>query len=222
MVRVVRRGNGGRRREHVLKARFTGVAAVVVLWVSIAVALSITSLPLTGSQPLSHLSGQPGSDLWFSGGLALAACLFVAFHGYLRVRFRLSDSFSVFMILGMAAQFVAAVVPIGGDDVRSTVHQVSAMVLGASIPLFLWRFAVDQPRGNWRRLCFALVAVDVAACAVGIILSTRGAVPISQIIQAAAFHLWVVVVSWKPQLDLEDVPALVRPGGVVDLPSATP
>lgn len=202
-----------------LKARYAGLAAVAVLWVSISVALSATSLPLTGSQPLNHLSEEPGSDLWFSGGLALAACLFVGFHSYLRTRFRLSTSFSVLMLIGMTAQFVAAVVPLGGDDVRSLVHQLSAMVLGASIPLFMWRFAVDQPRGEWRRLCFALVGLEVVACSVGIILSAQGAAPISQIIPVLPLHLWVVVVTCKPRVDEPDVPVLTRPAGRADLPS---
>lgn len=154
-------------------ARSSGVAAVVVLWTSLSTAVVRSDLQLSGDRPLSYLALEPAAHLFFSGGLAVAAGLFVTFHGHLCDRYRLGGSFSFLMLAGMAGQFVAAVVPIGGNDIGATIHVVAALILGGSIPAFLWRFAADLPAGGWRRICYALFAVDLTACAVGFWLSDR-------------------------------------------------
>lgn len=190
-----------------MRVRYTGLAAIAVLWTFIPIALWQSHLSLTGSAPLNELSQERGADLWFSGGLALAALLLVPFHGYLTERYTLSAWFSGLMLAGIVAQFAAAVVPMG-EDLRSSVHQIAAAVFGAVIPLILWRFAMEQHAGRWRDLCFALVAVDVVACALGIALAATDHPALGQVVAMIGFHLWVVAVTVKPRGDAEDIPAL--------------
>lgn len=72
----------------------------------------------------------------------------------------------------------------------------SALVLGASLPLLMWRFAAAQPSGRWRRLAYQIFFAEALACAVGLYLSGRGIAPVAEILPAAIFHIWVVVVTF--------------------------
>lgn len=180
------------------RLRDTGVAAVVVLWTTLAVGSLLAGFDLLGDRPLSHLGTERPSALLFSGGLAVAALLLVAFHHHVRDRFPVSPGFSVAMLVGMAGQLVAALIPIGGDGLAHRVHTTSALVLGASLPVLMWRFAAAQPRGPWRRLAYSLFWAEALACAVGLWLSARGVAPVAEILPAAVFHAWIVALTLSP------------------------
>ena len=180
------------------RLRETGLAAIVVLWTTMAAASLLAGFDLLGERPLSHLGTVPASALLFSGGLALAAVLLVGFHQFVRDRFPVSPTFSVAMLVGMAGQLVAAVVPIGGDGLAHRVHTTSALVLGASLPVLMWRFAAAQPGGRWRRLSYGLFWAEAVACAVGLWLSARSVAPVAEILPAAVFHAWIVAVTLQP------------------------
>ncbi|MGH9226994.1 MAG: DUF998 domain-containing protein [Acidimicrobiales bacterium] len=197
--------------------RYTGVAAVTAVWTLLLTATARSGFDLFGEQPLSYLGTQAPSAVLFTVGLAVPALLFGAFHQYVRREFPVSSYFSVAMLSGLAGQMVAAFVPIGGDAIAHRVHTISALVLGASLPLLMWRFAAGQAPGPFRRLSYALFWVEVAACAVGLYLSARSVAPVAEILPGAAFHAWVLTVTCA-------VPSVVRdPGrgrGLVGVPVA--
>ncbi len=175
---------------------YTGVAAVFVVWTTLLTATALAGFDLLGEEPLSYLGTQPGSAMLFTVGLAVPALLLTAFHQHLRERFPVSVGFSLAMLVGLAGQTVAAFVPIGGEPAVHRVHTTSALVLGASLPLLMWRFAAAQPPGSWRRLNYALVWAELAACAAGIHLSARMVAPLAEILPGAVFHAWVLTVTF--------------------------
>jgi Protein of unknown function (DUF998) len=179
-----------------LRRRETGLAAVVVLWTTLAAGSLLAGFDLLGERPLSHLGTEGASALLFSAGLAMAAVLLVGFHNYVRERFPVSPTFSVAMLVGMAGQLVAAVVPIGGDGLAHRVHTTSALVLGASLPVLMWRFAAAQPHGPWRRLTYGFFWAEAVACAVGLWLSAQSIAPVAEILPAAVFHSWIVALTF--------------------------
>ena len=175
--------------------RYAGLAAVTVLWTTLGAGTLLTGFDLLGERPLSYLGTQDRSAVLFSGGLLVGALALVAFHRHLRARHRVTTLFSVAMLVGLAGQVVAALVPIAGDGLGHRVHTTAALVLGASLPLLMWRFAASQPRGWWRRLCYSLFWSEAAAVAVGLHLSARMVAPLAEILPAAVFHLWILVVT---------------------------
>ncbi len=180
-----------------LTRRSSGVAAVAVVWSSLLAATAVSGFDLLGDDPLSYLGTQPRSAVLFAVGLAVSALLFIAFHQYVRGRFPVGPGFSSAMLTGLAGQMVAAFVPIGGDPVVHRIHTTSALVLGASLPLLMWRFAAGQPAGPWRRTNYALFWAELAACAAGLYLSGVGVAPVAEILPGAVFHAWVVTVTFS-------------------------
>ncbi len=176
--------------------QYTGVTAVVVVWTALLAATAVTGFDPFGEDPLSYLGTQSRSAVLFTVGLAGAALLLTAFHQYLRGRYRVSWGFSTAMLVGLAGQMVAAFVPIGGDPAGHRMHTTSALVLGASLPLLMWRFAAGQPHGPWRRLTYALFWAEAAACALGLYLSAVTFAAGAEILPAAVFHVWVVTVTF--------------------------
>ncbi len=175
--------------------QYSGVAAVVVIWTTLLAATAVVRFDLLGKEPLSYLGAHPRSTVLFTLALAVSAVLLIAFHRYVRGRFPVSCGFSAAMITGLVGQTVAAFVPIGGEPAAHRVHTTSALVLGASLPLLMWRFAAGQPPGPWRRLSYAWFWAEVAACAVGLYLSARSIAPVAEIVPGAVFHAWVVTVT---------------------------
>lgn len=177
---------------------------MATLW-STQLALVVTvDFDLVGDRPLSYLALEDAVGFLFGTGLAVSATLFVAFQRHLRRRYRLGAAFSVAMLVGMAGQLVAGVLPIGGTGPASRVHVAAALILGASIPLLMWQFAADQPAGPWRRRCYRLFWLEVAACAAGIALSRNQVAPLAEILPALAFHVWVATVTLGPSEDALD------------------
>ncbi|MFP5375471.1 MAG: hypothetical protein ACLGIO_01640 [Acidimicrobiia bacterium] len=181
------------------RLRWTGLAAVATLWATLGGASVVARFDLLGHRPLSHLVASPAAAHLFAAGLAGAAVLFVAFHAWLRARYPGSRSFSAAMVGGMAAQLVAAVVPVeGAGPAAARVHVVAALALGGSLPVLMWRFAAAQPPGPLRRTAGRLAAAELAACVVGVGLSRRGVAPLAEVLPAAVFHAWVATLTLCP------------------------
>lgn len=198
--------------------QYTGVAAVAVAWTTLLAAAALVRFDLLGEEPLSYLGTQSQSAVLFTVGLAVPAVLLTAFNAYLRGRFPVSLAFSLAMLVGLAGQMVAAFVPIGGEPGVHRVHTISALVLGASLPLLMWRFAADQPAGPWRRLNYALFGAEVAACVAGLGLSARHVAPVAEILPGAVFHTWVATVTFTRPY----VPARTRPVWLRGVATANP
>jgi hypothetical protein len=175
--------------------RYAGIAAVLMLWTTLSAAAVVDGFELLGDQPISYLGSRPRSAALFTVGLAVAAALLVAFHQHVRVLFPVSLGFSVAMLVGMAGQIVAAFVPIGGNPALHRIHTISALVLGASLPVLMWRFAAAQPAGRWRRLTYSLFWAEALACAGGLWLSALGLAAVAEILPAVVFHAWVITLT---------------------------
>ena len=169
--------------------QYAGIAAVATVWGTLLSATALTGFDLLGPDPLSYLGTQDRSAGLFAIGLAVPAVLLSVFHHQVRRRFPTGRGFSTAMLVGLAGQMVAAFVPIGGDAGAHRVHTTSALVLGASLPLLMWRFAAGQPASRWRELCYAMFWVEALACVAGLYLSSRGVAPLAEILPSCAFHL---------------------------------
>lgn len=175
--------------------RFTGTAAIAVLWLSLGLGAYLARLPLLGHHPISSLGVNPASATLFSGGLIVTAGLFLIFLVYLNNRFTVSPSFKLVFTVGQLAQIVAALVPFGG---RFRVpHSIAAFVLVFSLPILIWRFASAQPEPSFRRLAWRLFWLELAAFCIGLFtfIFIGRASPIAQALPAIAFHIWVVVLT---------------------------
>lgn len=177
--------------------RGAGLAAVAALWSTLAMAASRSRFDLLGEQPISYL-GTTSSAPLFSGGLVAGAALLVVFHSDIRARFPASRWFSLAMLAGLAGQVVAAVVPIGGNGPGHRAHTAFALLLGASLPVLMWSFAVSQPPGPWRRVSYGLFLAELAACGAGLVLSGRSIAALAEILPAAVFHIWIAAVTVVP------------------------
>ncbi|MEO6627673.1 MAG: hypothetical protein ABIP03_03815 [Aquihabitans sp.] len=178
--------------------RWTGIAAVAALWSTQAVLVAVVGFSLVGERPLSYLALEDDIGFVFGMGLTVSAVLFIVFQRQLRHRYQLGVASSVSMVVAMTGQFIAGVVPIGGTGPASRIHVAAALTLGATIPVVMWRFAADQPAGVWRRRCYALFWLEVAACAAGIALSRNEVAPLAELLPALAFHIWVATVTFGP------------------------
>ncbi|HEX2046440.1 MAG TPA: hypothetical protein VHF27_01670 [Acidimicrobiales bacterium] len=178
--------------------RRAGIAGVVTIWAGLSAGTVLAGFDLLGGRPLSYLGTLPRSEGLFAAGLAMSAILFIAFHRYVRSAYPVSSGFTAVMLVGMAGQLVAAFVPIGGDPALHRIHTTSALVLAASLPVVMWRFAAAQPPGAWRRLAYTFVWAEVAACAGGLLLSAADLAPVAEILPAAVFHAWILTLTFRP------------------------
>lgn len=176
-------------------SRYSGLAAVAALWSTLGAASLLSGFGLLGQRPLSSLAAIPASSRLFSAGLVVGAVLLAVFHRDVRARYRVGAGFSVAMLAGLAGQVTAAVVPIEGGLMAHRVHTGAALMLGASLPVLMWRFAAAQPTGRWRRVSYHLFWLEVGACAVGVVLSRHSVAPLAEILPAACFHLWTAVLT---------------------------
>lgn len=175
--------------------QYAGIAAVATVWGTLLSATVLAGFDLLGPEPLSYLGTQDRSAALFTTGLAVPAVLLAVFHGEVRRRLPTGRGFSTAMLVGLAGQVVAAFVPIGGDGGAQRVHTTSALVLGASLPVLMWRFAAAQPAGRRRRLSYGLFWAETLACGAGLYLSSRGLAPVAEILPGAVFHVWVLAVT---------------------------
>jgi hypothetical membrane protein len=181
-------------------SRYSGVAAVVTVWTTLLAGTAASGFELLGPDPLSYLGTVAPSAALFTIGLATTALLLTVFHGYVRRHYPVGRGFSLVMLAGLAGQLVAAFVPIGGDPTAHRIHAWCALVLGASLPLLMWRFAAAQPPGPRRLLARRLFWAEVAACVIGLSLSGWRVAPLAEILPAAVFHVWVLVVTFATPL----------------------
>lgn len=189
---------------------WSGLLAVAVLWCGIGVATLRTGFSLMGELPLSRLANDPRADPLFGTSLVVAAVLFIVFCASVTGRDPVGRGFTLVMVISMLAQLVAGIVPIGPEGQSDPVHVIAALLLGASIPVFLWRYAVGQSPGPWRHRACALFAVQAAATVVGVVLSRAGIAPLAEIVPAVAFHAWVIAVTLQRPDICADLPGAVR------------
>lgn len=175
---------------------YTGYLTVLVLWLSMTIAINMTGFSLFGTKPLSSLGVMPESDMYFSGGLIIAAILFMAFAIQLKNKFVINRAFLVAVALGQIGQIIAALAPYGGDQPARIIHTIAAFGLAFSIPIALFIFARAQSIGNFKTVVFALFLLELTAFIVGIglfVLSIAAAY--AQTLPAVAFHLWIIYVN---------------------------
>ena len=175
--------------------RFAGVAAVGVLWTTVGVGMWRVTFDVTGDRAISYLGTDARTMALFSGGLLVATVLLLGFAWAVeRNLARPTGFFGVFLV-GMVGQAVVATVPIAGEGLSHAVHTTGGIVLGLSLPLFIWRFAAAQPPGRWRRRSYRLLWVEVAAVVAGVALSRVHLAVVAEVVPAVAFHLWIIVVT---------------------------
>ena len=173
-------------------ARWSGVAAIAVLWIGIGVAVVRTGFDLLGALPLSRLAADGRAEPIFGPSLVVAALLFVLFCVDVTRRYPVGRAFPVVMVAAMAGQLVTGVVPIGEPGESDPVHVAAGLTLGGLIPVFLGLFALAQPAGPWRETAVRLFVAQLAATVVGVALSGSGRAALAEMLPALLFHVWVV------------------------------
>ncbi|MDQ3353168.1 MAG: hypothetical protein M3507_01540 [Actinomycetota bacterium] len=179
--------------------RFAGVAAVGVLWTTVGLGMWRVAFDLTGDRAISYLGTDPRAMALFRGGLLVATVLLLGFAWAVeRSLARPTGFFEVFLV-GMAGQAVVATVSIAGEGGSHAVHTTGGIVLGLSLPLFMWRFAAGQPPGRWRRQSYGLLWLEVVAVLAGVALSRVHLAVVAEVLPAVVFHLWIIVVTVRWQ-----------------------
>ncbi len=173
--------------------RYTGVAAVVVLWAGIGAGMARTGLDFSGRRPISYLGTDSRSSLLFTAVMLVAAVMLATFYLFAWYWFSSSKSFLAVGLTGLLGQVVAGVVPLSGAS--HAVHATGGIVVGLSLPLLMWRFAASQPASTWRTQSYGFFWMEVAAVIVGVLLSKSMRAPIAEIVPGAGFHLWIFVVT---------------------------
>lgn len=154
---------------------------------------------LTGDRAISYLGTDPRAMALFRGGLLVATVLLLGFAWTVeRSLARPTGFFEVFLV-GMAGQAVVATVSIAGEGGSHAVHTTGGIVLGLSLPLFMWRFAAGQPPGRWRRQSYGLLWLEVVAVLAGVALSRVHLAVVAEVLPAVVFHLWIIVVTVRWQ-----------------------
>jgi len=154
-----------------------------------------TGLGFFDDRPISYLGTDPRSAMVFRGGLLLAAGLMAGFSWFVFGWFGARRSFLVAFLVGLVGQVMAAVVLLSGPGPSHAIHTAGGLVLGASLPILMWRFAAGIPSGEHRIEGYGLFWLEVAACVAGVALSASMQAPIAEIVPALAFHVWVGVVT---------------------------
>lgn len=179
----------------VLRLRGTGVAAIFVLWTTVAVGMARSDLGFLDARPISYLGTIPETVRLFQVGLVVAAALLTAFAVFVRQAFPVPPSFLLAFLIGQAGQVVTALVPISDPDPAHAVHNIAGIILGLSLPVLMWCFAAGQPAGLWRTTASRLAALETVACVAGVALSASGLALLAEVLPAVAFHLWIAVVT---------------------------
>lgn len=170
---------------------------MAVLWTSISIGMARGDLAVADDRPISYLGTDPRTTMLFRGGLLVATALLAVFAGAVARHLERPAGFLMAFLGGQACQAVVAVVSIEGHGTSHAVHTTAGIALGLSLPLLLWRFAAAQPPGPWRRLAHRLLGLEVAGCAAGVALSIAGLAVVAEVVPAALFHLWVIVVTLR-------------------------
>ncbi len=181
--------------------RYSGPAAVFVLWGGILQSMRLAGLSFFSSLPLSKLGVSKRSDFIFGATLIISAVLLMLFCLYLNKTFRVGRKFTVVFMIGQVAQIVAALVPYGGAS--KNIHSVAAFVLAFSLPILIWLFAKTQT-GRLRKLANKLFWVELAFFIVGIgtFVLTNKVAPLAQALPAVGFHIWLIALAiYEPSTD---------------------
>lgn len=182
-----------------------------MLWATVGLGMDRTGLGVGDDRPISYLGTDPRFVSLFRGGLLVASVLLVTFAGAAARHLRRPAGFLAVFLVGMAGQAIVAVVPLDSPGAGHTVHTISGIVLGLSLPLLMWRFAAGQQAGRRRRQAYGLMWLEVAGCVAGVTLSRAGRAAVAEMVPAGLFHLWILVVtlwwgSWRPAAGPEPAP----------------
>lgn len=180
-------------------SKYSGVAAVLVLWLAIPWGMYVIGLNLFDNRPISYLGVDPKTKLLFDSSLIIAAILMMLFGAQVKKTFHASKSFLTVLILGQLCQVIAAIV--SDSCSMRLVHTTAAYGIAFSLPLLMWRFVVCQPKGYIRRLSNKLFLAELASLIVGIglFVLVNGVGPFGEILTVVFFHIWVIFITvhWR-------------------------
>jgi len=157
--------------------------------------MALTGLGFGDGRPISYLGTVPDSVALFRAGLLAATALLAGFAVFVTRALSPGRGFLTAFLVGQAGQVVTAVVPLSGPGSLPAFHTDSGLVLGASLPLLMWRFAAGQAPGRWRVVAYRLLWLELAAGMAGILLSRSGRAAVAEMLPAVAFHLWIGVLT---------------------------
>ncbi len=181
--------------------RLSGVIGVATVWIGISTLMFVGHLKLIDPRPVSYLGVNPSTQVAFSGVLLVSAVLFVGFAFYLAMRLRAGFLFLLFFLVGQIGQVISGLVPIGSETRFGQIHTPAAFTLAFSFPLLITAFTISQLKSPGRRLYMFLLSFELITFTIGIgsFIFTKGVAPLSEILAAIGFHIWIIVVTFTFQ-----------------------
>jgi hypothetical membrane protein len=179
--------------------RYSGVVGVLVIWTGVTMAMRRVGLGLVDSRPISYLGVDPVTATLFSVSLIISALLFINFAYYVRRAFRIHNRYLTYFLIGQAGQLVAAVTPYGDQSPYRLTHTIAAFTLAFSLPLLMRQFTRSQKSSSHYKLYELLLQLELLAFIVGIglFVFAQGIAPLGQVLPAAGFHLWIIIITWR-------------------------
>jgi hypothetical protein len=178
--------------------RYSGALGVLVVWIGLSLAMRRAGLGLIGDDPISYLGSIPLTARTFSGILLVSSMLFTGFAFYTWRTFSAGPLFLAFFIIGQVGQAIAALAEIGEQSSLAVVHTSAAYALGFSFPLLVWQFTRTQTKSRHYHLFLKLLVFELVTFTVGMgaFIFTKGYAPISEILVAIGFHIWILVLAF--------------------------
>ncbi len=171
--------------------KYSGVSAVVLLWIAVIGGMIKTDLSLVDDRPISFLGVAPETALYFNTLLFFSAILFAVYGAFHYKNLSLSKWFIVTFLIGQVAQVIAALYQYGGSD--KLIHTVAAFTLAAAIPTYMLFFALSAPK-NLKSAAYKFYFTELLFFTVGItaFIFARGISPLAEILPALPFHAWIL------------------------------
>lgn len=180
--------------------RFSGIAGIAVLWLSVGISLLVTGLDVFAQRPISYLGIYDSSKHSFNSGLIVAAMLLLAFLCSLSQRFRLTKPFIISFVVLQLSQIVVALTPFNATNIARPIHVIAGFTLAVMLPLSMELFThtpdiSDEVRATTR----GFFRVELVLFVLGIgwfVLASRGGA-LAEIVTAIGFDVWIVWLSLR-------------------------
>ena len=175
--------------------RFTGILAILILYIGIIYGLFSINLHLFSSRPISYLGVDHRTMYLFRTTLILAAIFMIIFGLQVKKVFQSSSSFILILIFGQICQIITALLLDNGST--KSLHSLTAFALAFSLPLLMWRFTVSQSNKQIHKLSLNLVIAETISLTIGLSLFifVKGYAPFGEILTVLFFHLWVILIT---------------------------
>jgi hypothetical protein len=179
--------------------KFSGIIAVMAVWVSIISSIIIADLNIFADTPISDLGVDLRTRYLFISGLLISAVAFSTFAIRTHLILKTSLLAPIVLIAGQVSQVIVAATPYNAVTYIKMLHLVAAYTLAFSMPITMGLYAFTAKnkllnRLN-RRFFFAELLLFTFGLSWFIFAPNAGA--LSEILVGITFDIWVLTLSFK-------------------------